>query len=136
VDVMVVEINKTAVRQVGINLTKTSGGFSWCFTQTGSGGGGGSSVNAVSSAFNLVYQSANDFFASLHLMEGNGMARVLAEPSLVALSGQSASFLAGGELPIPQPQGLGTTSIVYKPFGIGLTVTPTVLSNHRIALKV
>src|SRR5690625_3668847 len=60
VDVKVVEINKTALRQVGINLTKTNGGFSWGFTQTGSGGGGGSSVNAVSSAFNLVYQTAND----------------------------------------------------------------------------
>jgi pilus assembly protein CpaC len=64
------------------------------------------------------------------------MARVLAEPTLVALSGQSASFLAGGELPIPEPQGLGTTAIVFKPFGIGLTVTPTVLAVNRIALKV
>jgi pilus assembly protein CpaC len=64
------------------------------------------------------------------------MARVLAEPTLVALSGQSASFLAGGELPILEPQGLGTTTITYKPFGIGLTVTPTVLSADRIALKV
>ncbi len=64
------------------------------------------------------------------------MARVLAEPTLVALSGQSASFLAGGELPILEPQGLGTTTITYKPFGIGLTVTPTVLAANRIALKV
>jgi pilus assembly protein CpaC len=64
------------------------------------------------------------------------MARVLAEPTLVALSGQSASFLAGGELPILEPQGLGTTTVTFKPFGIGLTVTPTVLSADRIALKV
>jgi len=61
---------------------------------------------------------------------------VLAEPTLVALSGQSASFLSGGELPIPVPQGLGTTSIEYKPFGIGLSVTPTVLADDRIVLKV
>jgi pilus assembly protein CpaC len=52
------------------------------------------------------------------------------------MSGQSASFLAGGELPIPVPQSLGTTTIEYKPFGIGLSVTPTVLSNDRIVLKV
>jgi len=61
---------------------------------------------------------------------------VLASPSLTALSGQSASFLAGGELPIPVAGGLGTTTIMYKPFGIGLTVTPTVLAANRIALKV
>jgi pilus assembly protein CpaC len=60
----------------------------------------------------------------------------LAEPTLVALSGQSASFLAGGELPIPEPQGLGTVAIVYKPYGVGLTLTPTVLAPDRIALKV
>jgi pilus assembly protein CpaC len=61
---------------------------------------------------------------------------VLAEPTLVALSGQNASFLAGGEIPVPVPQALGATSIEYKPYGIGLTLTPTVLSPQRIALKV
>lgn len=138
VDVKVVELNKTALRQIGISLGKTNGGFSWSFAPTASGGSGSGtgSTGAVSSAFDLVYKTAHDFFSSLHLMESNGMARVLAEPSLVALSGQSASFLAGGELPIPQPQGLGTTTITYKPFGIGLTVTPTVLAKDRIALKV
>ncbi|NVL89310.1 type II and III secretion system protein family protein, partial [Escherichia coli] len=75
-------------------------------------------------------------FADLSLLESNGMARVLAEPSLVALSGQSANFRAGGEIPIPVPQALGTTTIEYKPFGIGLTVSPTILSENRIALKV
>ncbi len=64
------------------------------------------------------------------------MARILAEPTLVALSGQSASFLAGGEIPVPESGGLGTQNVVYKPFGIGLTVSPTVLSRERIALKV
>jgi pilus assembly protein CpaC len=69
-------------------------------------------------------------------MESNNLARVLAEPTLVALSGQSASFLAGGEIPVPVPQALGTSSIEYKPYGIGLSLTPTVLSPQRIALKV
>lgn len=90
---------------------------------------------ALASGFSLFYDS-NDFSARLRLLQNNGMARVLAEPTLVALTGQSASFLAGGELPIPEAGGLGTTTVTFKPFGIGLTVTPTVLSRERIALKV
>ncbi|MCC3264249.1 hypothetical protein LLE87_39420, partial [Paenibacillus polymyxa] len=77
------------------------------------------------SGFSLFYDS-NNFAARLRLLQTNGMARVLAEPTLVALTGQSASFLAGGELPIPQAGGLGTVNVTFKPFGIGLTVTPTV----------
>lgn len=91
----------------------------------------------VVSAFNLLgYSSKAGLGMALGLLEGNGLARVLAEPTLVALSGQSATFLAGGEIPIPIAQGLGTISVEYKPFGIGLTVSPTVLANDRIALKV
>ncbi|MDF3080276.1 type II and III secretion system protein family protein, partial [Burkholderia sola] len=75
-------------------------------------------------------------FADLSILEANNLARVLAQPTLVALSGQSANFLAGGEIPVPVPQSLGTISIEWKPYGVGLTVTPTVLSPRRIALKV
>ena len=140
VEVKVVEFDKTVMSQIGINFNATNNGFSYGFTSpltsstTTTGG-------AISSAFNLVmgHKSANGLHAwnaNLDLLQSDGMARVLAEPTLVALSGQSASFLSGGELPIPEPQGLGTTTIVYKPFGIGLTVTPTVLAPDRIALKV
>ncbi|MET3653646.1 type II and III secretion system protein family protein [Dyella japonica] len=139
VEVKVVEFDKTVMSQIGINFKATNNGFSYGFTSplgatTATGG-------AISSAFNLVmgHTSANGqhaWNANLNLLQSDGMARVLAEPTLVALSGQSASFLSGGELPIPEPQGLGTTTIVYKPFGIGLTVTPTVLAPDRIALKV
>jgi pilus assembly protein CpaC len=73
---------------------------------------------------------------NLGMLEGSGMARVLAEPSLVTLSGQSANFLAGGEIPIPLSQGNGSVSIEYKPYGVGLTVSPTVLDDQRIVLKV
>jgi len=85
-------------------------------------------------AFNLLGSSSVN--AKVKLIEQNGLARILARPSLIAMSGQSASFLAGGEIPVPQSGGLGTITIVYKAFGIGLTVTPTVLSSNRIALKV
>ena len=73
---------------------------------------------------------------NIGMLEGNGLARVLAAPTLVALSGQSANFLSGGEVPVPVPAGTGMVAIQYKPYGIGLTVSPTVLSNDRIVLKV
>lgn len=146
VDVQVVEFSRTVLKQAGLNLFKQSNGFAFgSFAPSGltSVTGGGTSTfqaNAIvpiASAFNLVLNSAGrGLFADLSLMESNNLARVLAEPTLVALSGQSASFLAGGEIPVPVPQALGTTSIEYKPYGVGLTLTPTVLSPKRIALKV
>jgi pilus assembly protein CpaC len=159
VDVKVVEFDKTAMSQIGLNLVKSNGNGSFTFgtfaptalssvqvgtpntsTNTNTSQVGGVTFNAIqpiSSAFNLIFSSTtHNLFSDLSLLQSNGMARVLAEPTLVALSGQSASFLAGGELPIPEPQGLGTVAIVYKPYGVGLTLTPTVLSPDRIALKV
>ncbi|UCH82435.1 MAG: type II and III secretion system protein family protein [Nitrospiraceae bacterium] len=69
-------------------------------------------------------------------LKDEGLISVLAEPTLIALSGQSANFLAGGEFPVPMPQGLGTVAIMFKKFGVGLTFTPTVLSNNKINMKV
>lgn len=73
----------------------------------------------------------------INALEGSGFAYTLARPSLVALSGQSATFLAGGEVPVPVPSsGSDNVSIEYKEFGIRLTLTPTVVSRDRIVLKV
>jgi pilus assembly protein CpaC len=75
--------------------------------------------------------------ALINALEGSGFAYTLARPSLVALSGQSATFLAGGEVPIPVPSsGSDNVSIEYKEFGIRLTLTPTVVGRDRIMLKV
>ncbi|MBJ2246036.1 type II and III secretion system protein family protein [Pseudomonas haemolytica] len=75
--------------------------------------------------------------ALINALESSGFAYTLARPSLVAMSGQSATFLAGGEVPIPVPSaGSDTISIEYKEFGIRLTLTPTVIDHNRIALKV
>ncbi|WP_347554371.1 type II and III secretion system protein family protein [Robbsia sp. KACC 23696] len=148
VDVKVVEFSKSVLKEAGFNLFSTrSNGFGFgvfgpsqlsTYSPSTTGVSFGSSVGTnLASAFNLVAGPfANGLFGNLSIMETNGLARVLAEPTLVALSGQSASFLAGGELPVPQSGGLGTTTIVYKQFGVGLTVTPTVLGPGQIALKV
>ncbi|MCW3479237.1 type II and III secretion system protein family protein [Neisseriaceae bacterium JH1-16] len=144
VDVKVVEFSKSVLKNVGFNLfTTRASGFAFGLFSPSSLQSttfppiAFSAVQPVASAFNIVAGSnSSGVFGNLGILESNGMARVLAEPSLVALSGQSASFLAGGEIPVPVPQSLGTVTIQYKPYGIGLTLTPTVLSRDRIALKV
>ncbi|AEK60688.1 type II and III secretion system protein family protein [Collimonas fungivorans] len=138
IDVKIVEFSKSILKEVGFDfgLLVNRGNFSFNLGSNLASNGG---LTSASSAFGLLTKFSRGSYSlssNLRLIEGNGMARVLAEPSLTALSGQSASFLAGGELPVPQSGGLGTTTIVYKPFGIGLTVSPTILAKNRIALKV
>jgi pilus assembly protein CpaC len=72
------------------------------------------------------------------LLESNGLAKVLAEPTLVARSGETARFLSGGEVAIPVAQGgaFGSITVEFKPFGVGVEFTPTVLSPGRIHLTV
>ncbi|WP_423458398.1 type II and III secretion system protein family protein [Ottowia sp. VDI28] len=151
VDVQVVEFKKSALRRAGMNLSSggpNNHGFSFGITTPGSGGGdsgsegsGSGGTSAIASAMNLVLGfgrafSGRGITAQLGFMEGNGLARVLAKPTLVAHTGQSASFLAGGEIPIPVPSRDGNVAIQYKEFGVKLQLTPTILSNERIALKV
>ncbi len=77
-----------------------------------------------------------DFLAALDLGETIGQVSTLANPNLTALSGETGTFLAGGEIPIPVSQGLGAVSVEYKQYGISLSYTPTVLSDGRISLRV
>lgn len=77
----------------------------------------------------------NQVDASIEAFERVGLLRVLAEPNLTAISGESARFLAGGEFPIPVASNDGEISISFKPFGVGLAFTPIVLSGGRISLK-
>ena len=77
-----------------------------------------------------------DIGAALDLGERRGLVTTLSQPNLTALSGETAEFLAGGEFPIPLSQGLGTTTIEYKNFGVSLAYTPIVLSNGRISMRV
>lgn len=69
-------------------------------------------------------------------LEERGLARRLAEPNLVALSGDTASFLAGGEFPFPVQSNLGQITVEFKKFGVGLAFTPTVLDSGLINLKI
>ena len=74
--------------------------------------------------------------SALDLGERDGQVSTLANPNLTALSGETGTFLAGGEIPIPVSQGLGAVSVEYKQYGVSLAYTPTVLSDGRISLRV
>ncbi len=103
-------------------------------------GGTQYTFNANSSAQNAIGLAGKlfgvDVLSSLDLGEKLGLVTTLSSPNLTALSGETADFLAGGEYPIPISQGLGTTSVEYKKFGVSLAYTPTVLANGRISIRV
>jgi pilus assembly protein CpaC len=93
----------------------------------------------LSQAFNLLLASpGNNFMAAISALNSANLAQILAEPTLLVRSGENASFLAGGEIPIPVPQsGLNTgITIQYRKFGVQLHVHATVLSDNRIVLRV
>ena len=90
---------------------------------------------AVNSLFRLKSGSGS-WTGFIDALKANGLIKVLAEPTLIALSGQSATFLAGGEFPVPWADSLGTGGVKFKPFGVSLAFTPTVLSEEKIRIKV
>ncbi|MGH6658383.1 MAG: type II and III secretion system protein family protein, partial [Sphingomicrobium sp.] len=77
-----------------------------------------------------------DILSSLDIAAQDGLVTLLAEPNLTAVSGETASFLAGGEFPIPVAEALGSVVIEYKQYGVGLAFTPIVLGDGRISMRV
>jgi pilus assembly protein CpaC len=77
-----------------------------------------------------------DINGVIDALDQNGLVSILAEPNLTAMSGETASFLAGGEFPIIVPQGNQVVTVEFKPFGVALAFTPVVLNNGRISLRV
>jgi pilus assembly protein CpaC len=104
-----------------------------CRTSCTNGGQGVISTNQTTSGSTGVNKAG----ATIDAFERVGLVRILAEPNLTAVSGESAKFLAGGEFPVPVGSDLtGRTEIEFKPYGVGLGFTPVVLSGGRISLKV
>jgi pilus assembly protein CpaC len=86
-------------------------------------------------AFGII-NDANSFFGFIDALRQYNLVKVLAEPTLVTVSGRPASFNSGGEFPIPIPQGLGTTSIQFREFGTRVDFVPIVLGNGHVRLEV
>jgi pilus assembly protein CpaC len=94
----------------------------------------GSNVNNITG---VTYNHGNwDINSMIDALAEDGFVTVLAEPNLTAMSGETASFLAGGEFPIPVPQGQGAVTIMFRQYGISLAFTPTLIGEDRINLHV
>jgi pilus assembly protein CpaC len=128
--VTVSEVNRDVAKQFGINLSGSMsvGNVNLGFNNTVTGGANG--VSAVGSIGDL------NITAAIRALEGRGALRVLAQPTLTAISGQAATFLAGGEIPYGTTDSNGVTTIVFRPYGVELAFTPVVKSNGMVALAV
>ena len=92
-------------------------------------------TSAVNGAFQ--FQTGNITWSGfVDALQQENIVKVLAKPTLVALNGQEAAFLAGGEFPIPVPQAFGLVTIQFKKFGVGLVFTPNIMDKKHISLSV
>lgn len=135
--VTVAEVQRTAVKQFGINLdaSYSAGGLTTGFVSAPPLGNA-SGVDNPNSATISAKAGGLSIEATLQSLERQGALRTLAAPTLTALSGQEAEFLVGGELPYTTTDSSGATSTVFKEYGVKLTFTPTIKSGNIIGLAV
>lgn len=135
--VRVVEMQRSLIKQLGIDpsgAASLSSATLQAAASTIANGASGGLTGTFTRFFGANDQS--NLGVSFQALERVGLVRTLAEPTLTAVSGETASFLAGGEFPIPIGQNAGVISIEFKEFGVGLGFTPLVLDKGRINIKV
>lgn len=126
-----IEASRDARRKMGVqigNIAKSNGAKNWNFSSS-------SGIN-IGEIFGQLVGKGLAVDVLIDAMEKRGIVRTLAEPNLVTRSGVKASFLAGGEIPIPVAAADGVVSIEFKEFGIGLKFTPTVLDDGLISMVI
>lgn len=130
-EVRILEASRSALQDLGVNLSIFNDSFS---VITGAGLIGLNPPHGAITSKGGIGNTTVD--SQLQALEEKGALRTLARPNLVAISGQKASFLAGGEFPFPVPQDLDKVVIEFKPYGVRLNFTPTVQDNGWIRLNV
>jgi pilus assembly protein CpaC len=150
--VRIAEVNRSLIKEIGVNLLGRDSKPGGTFFGIGRGDPGGFETPGTDTTpgkprfFNLAPGATTlglagkvlglDLLGTLDLAEKDGLVTILAEPNLTALSGETASFLAGGEFPIPVSQAQNAVTIEYKQYGVGLAFTPIVLADGRISMRV
>lgn len=140
--VRIAEVSRAAAQQLGINWEAVIQRGNFLFGLAS----GRDIVNAAGefvrddtafgSGFTGFRPEDSNVNILIDALEDAGMVAVLAEPNLTAMSGETASFLAGGEFPVPVVDRDGNISITFRPFGVSLSFTPTVLASGRISMRV
>jgi pilus assembly protein CpaC len=147
--VRIAEVQRSVIKQIGVNWDAllSAGSFTFGLATGNPALGAGLGGFGVRNAPTLGTGNVDSIVGGLHTdhwninsvidaLENEGLVTVLAEPNLTAISGETASFLAGGEFPIPISQSNNTVTVEFKKFGVSLAFTPTLLSNGQITLKV
>jgi pilus assembly protein CpaC len=148
-EVRVAEMNRELIKRLGINFNVIGdngfgmsllGGLTSLTGFTNPGLGGAATVStavtqAIQGVFGVQTGSLN-WTGFIDALKEENLLKVLAKPTLVALNGQEAAFLAGGEFPIPVPQTFGLVTVQFKKFGVGLVFTPNILDSKHISLNV
>ena len=134
--VRVAEMQRNVLKQLGVDITAgfSVGKFSGSFNTENPF----SIDGALNSASHLLSFGSGDNFVDFEItaLERDGLLRTLAEPTLTAISGESAKFLAGGEYPVPVGADDNEVKIEFKPFGVGLGFTPVVMSEGQISMRI
>ena len=135
--VRIAEISRDLDKQLGINwdAVKNVGDIALGIAVGAPGGAAEAFLNQQPTASNITV-TGSDVNALIDALDDEGLITVLAEPNLTAMSGETASFLAGGEFPIPVAQKDNNITIEFKKFGVSLAFTPTLLGSGRINMKV
>ncbi|WP_299970827.1 type II and III secretion system protein family protein [uncultured Roseobacter sp.] len=129
-EVRIIEASRDASRAIGVNFSGTGSNGGSLSTGTGQLRAG----QPFGTFITTLIDGGTDLSIIIQALEERGLARNLAEPTLAALSGETASFLAGGEVPIPVAESDGQVSVEYKEFGVRLSFTPVVLGTGLINL--
>ena len=128
------EMSRTVRQELGVRLGVTGGTAGGSTTSNSFVGAGTTTAPLGSLNIGTTFGNGFQFNVLLQALETEGLVRTLAEPNLTALSGQTADFLAGGEFPVPTPGEDGTVTVEFRPFGIELEFTPTVVDDDIINL--
>jgi len=138
--VTVAEMQRSLIKQLGVDLTSSVdfGNLALSLATANAFALQGNPLGGLTSAPNgLPATGGSDLTGALTALERAGLLRTLAEPNLTAISGEAASFLAGGEFPVPTSQDRnGNVILEFKPFGVGLGFKPVVLGEGRISLQI
>ncbi|MGC9270539.1 type II and III secretion system protein family protein [Acidiphilium sp.] len=140
--VRIAQMSRSVTQQLGINWQSAAGGvaigkFLFGFSTLGSLLGASTAASPVGGSFNLNFPSTTvPIDGVLDALNTDNLAHILAEPTLTALSGQSASFIDGGSFPVPVPGQNGQVTVAYQNYGVQLKFKPVVLNNGSIILHV